>query len=172
VEILKGEVDALEPQTWIALPGSARYRFAETLSIKSGLTIQAGAVFEAGTDAIINIQHPGYLVAIGTPDSRIIIEGQLKQPGTWRGIVTGSEDQRSKLAYCTIAHGGGGKLPEMNTLIANIAVANAFSYQGYMTVENCIIKDGAGCGIASENATTLLQSGNTFSGLTGNSICQ
>jgi hypothetical protein len=171
VEILKGKVNALTPQTWLALPGSARYRFFETLEIQSGLTIQAGAVIEAGTDAAIYIQHPGYLVAIGTPDNRISFEGQLKQAGTWRGIVTDSEDIRSKLAYCTIAHGGGGKLPEMNSLIANVAVANAITHQGYMAVENCILKDGAGCGIAAESATTLLQSGNTFSGLIGNSVC-
>lgn len=170
VEILKDNLKAINEQIWNPLPGGAKYRLLGNMEIESGLRINPGFILESAADLYIKIDNTGYLVAEGTADNNIVFEGQVKQAGAWRGIESVSTDVRNKLSYCVVAHGGSAPL-QSGLDKANIGVIKYAGFAGTLTVTNCLIKDGSGCGISKGLGGILTESGNTFLNLVGNSVC-
>lgn len=172
VEIISKDLELATEQTWKSLPAGAKYRLLGNLKILSGLRIQPGVQMEVNADATIRTTYPGgYFIAEGTVSQPIVFEGVVKQAGFWRGLVFISEDIRNSMQYCTIAHGGGGLL-ESGLSNANVGVVKSGGHAGHLTIKNCEIKASAGCGISATTTATLIQSGNTFSQIAVNEICQ
>lgn len=79
-----------------------------TLTIGGGntLTIEPGTVIQMGSGAHIRIEQDGRIVANGTEEAPIVIQGELAQPEYWRGIVVESDFDDNSFQYVEMRDGG------------------------------------------------------------------
>lgn len=76
--------------------------------VKGDLVIDPDVTIQFGTDSGISIF--GSIQAIGTPEQPILLTGEDKNAGSWRGILIDSNDSKNTLQYTQIDYAGGGDL--------------------------------------------------------------
>lgn len=145
--------------TWVALSNQTPYFFSGNVAIESGLVINAGANFEAGTDIRVTVGGDGYLSVEGTAAKKVSFTGKTKSPGAWRGIGFFTNDVRNLIDHTVIKHGGSADMGGGLYAKFNVGVEN----NDQLVVTNSTISDSAGYGIFAESGSTLTASGNTFS---------
>lgn len=172
VEISGDDLNELTEQTWKNLGEGVFYRVIGDINILSGLKIEEGASFEMATNVMMRVKFPsGYLIAKGTAQKMINFQGVVNNKGTWKGWLFNSSDTRNEMSYCVISNGGGQSMFS-GLSAANIGLITQSGNIGKVTLNNCTIQNSAGCGIAKDASSVLTESGNTYSGNTGNNICQ
>ncbi len=75
--------------------------------VQGDLTIDPGVTIQFGTDAGIKVSTTGSLQVIGTPELPILLTGEDKTAGSWRGVFIDSNDSKNTLQYTQIEYAGG-----------------------------------------------------------------
>jgi hypothetical protein len=128
------------------------------------LTIEAGTSLLFEDEGSITVRNGGFLATEGTSTNMVLLSGIVEQPGSWRGILNESDDQRNVIDYTEIAYAGGGAHNSNGDLGTIVVWANA-----YQTVTNSILRDNAtnaSCAInAQYNGETLILTNNTITNI-------
>lgn len=59
-----------------------------SLAVNGDLTIDPGVTIQFGTDAAINVRGTGSIQALGTQNLPILLTGEDKTAGSWKGILS------------------------------------------------------------------------------------
>lgn len=167
---LKGGQDLEGNRTWEKT--SVPYLVDGQLKINDNesLTLEAGATVLFEDEGSITVRGGGYLATEGTSVNMVLLSGIVEQPGSWKGILNDSDDQRNVIDYTEIAYAGGGSHNSNGDLGTIIVWADA-----YQTITNSILRDNAAnapCAInAPYNGETLVLANNTFTNIV-NEECQ
>ncbi len=157
IEVEGGTLE--ETVTWSALAGSVPYYVNENTTIGASLTIEAGVIMEFGSAVRFFISGDGGIVADASAGDPIVFTGAEQVAGYWRGIEINSSDVTNLMDNVEISYAGhptgfsGGDTGNM--------LLDGF-YQGYLTLRNSTVSNGAAHGIVVENGGTLVDSGITF----------
>lgn len=144
VEVYGGDTESTGSETWSSL-NNGMYYFTSTISIEKGVTVEAGALFEMGTDVIFKVpggNSPGYLKAIGTANEPIIFSGRSKAKGAWGGIWVSSGSLENEMDHIMIEYGGGKDL-DIYMSSGNLGVHS----DAYLDLSNAAIESSANYGI-------------------------
>ncbi|WP_020604775.1 PKD domain-containing protein [Spirosoma spitsbergense] len=157
-----GSLSNTKETTWGPFKDGTKYRFTDGFSIESGLVILPGASFEVASGKAIGI-GAGYLIAKGTVDKHIIFTGEVKIPGSWGGILAGT-DIRNEMNYVEVAYGGGAPA-YLYAAKGNVILYAGFNFNKRMKITNCSISNSSEAGIAQYSGTLILDSpdSNTYS---------
>jgi hypothetical protein len=113
-----------------------------TISVDIDLTIAPGVTIAFTNGAGMWIREDGSLNATGTPDKPIVFTGTDKVKGSWKGIISYSNDVKNKLDNVAIEYAGGGSFNSNGDLGALILWADA-----RFIIENTTIKSSAAYGL-------------------------
>ncbi len=152
--------------------GSVPYYVNGTLTINDdqSLTIEAGTEVRFDDEGAFWVRSGAYLAINGTEGNLVKLIGLVEQPGSWKGIINYSGDQRNVINYTEIAYAGGGS-HNSNGDVGTIIVWSS----AYQAVTNSILRDNAAnapCAInAPYNNETLVLTNNTYTNI-ANEECQ
>lgn len=167
--------DVTVPTRAVNGPSACDYLVDGMVNIRSTLTIEPGAVIRFTKDSSLRIEG-GELIAIGTPNARITLEGQSPIQGFWDGITLSSQAGRVDLQYvdlkdagqtCTIpycpqgelrGYGGGSRELITNGLIINYSAVLYIAHSSFRHSSRWAIS----C-TDEDRALVRLGPGNTFS---------
>jgi len=113
-----------------------------TISVDIDLTIDPGVTIAFTNGAGMWIREDGSLIAAGTLDKPIVFTGTDKVKGSWKGIISYSNDVKNKLDNVTIEYAGGESFNSNGDLGALILWADA-----RFIIENTTIKSSAAFGL-------------------------
>jgi hypothetical protein len=154
--------------SWNPLTHGA-YRLTSDLTINSPLEIVGGAVFKISKNVLITVDAEGTLVANGTANSKVILEGlSAVAENAWRGMLFWSGHENS-MEHTVIRNAGYSELPKMTSVRANVGVAAG----GQLTITNSLLEKSAGWGIALEEGSNYndnIHTGNNFISTTLGSV--
>ncbi len=126
------------------------------IDVTAPLTIEPGVVIEFAENAGLGIYEEGSLKMVGTETEKIILRGQSKREGFWRGIHT---DTKTEIEHAEIRHTGS------NYVYCCNEVAAIMGKKGSLTVKNTIFGSNVGCKIFVHDGITHFQElGNSLSG--------
>lgn len=157
-------------RTWEKI--NVPYRVDGQLKVEDNesLTIEAGATVLFEDEGSITVRNGAFLATEGTSTEMVLLSGIVEQPGSWKGIITESDDPRNVIDYTEIAFAGGGSHNSNGDLGTIVVWANS-----YQTVTNSILRDNASnadCAInAPYNGETLVLANNTITNI-ANEECQ
>jgi hypothetical protein len=97
--------DITVPSRLVNSPAACDYLLEGNVDIKSLLEIEPGTVIKAAKDATIYVEG-GDLIAVGTANARITLEGFSPLQGYWRGISISTEAGDIKLEYIDLKDAG------------------------------------------------------------------
>lgn len=129
---------------WKALGNDVPYLVSGDLTVRSGVSILPGAVFEFDEDAGIDVyEAAAYLIAKGTADQKIIFTGADQSvKGSWLDLSFGyTPSSKNELDYVEISYGSN----------SSVSVYNGSS----LKISNSIISNSAGIGLTVSNNSTL-----------------
>jgi len=106
------------------------------------LTIDPGVTIAFTSSSGMNIRENGSLTAMGTSEKPITFTGKDQIKGSWRGIISYSDDVKNRLNHCVIEYAGGGSFNSNGDLGSLILWADA-----YFRIENTTISHGQSVGI-------------------------
>lgn len=81
------------------------YLISGMLNISAPLTIEAGTEIVFAVDSLLSIEDGGSIHALGRPEARIVMKGQLDTHGSWYGICFGAS-RRSELVNVDLLNAG------------------------------------------------------------------
>ncbi|MGD8426004.1 MAG: hypothetical protein PVH63_00170 [Balneolaceae bacterium] len=164
VEVFQGDTRNTGSDTWSKL-NNGTYLFSDNVSIINNVTIEAGALFEMGTDVELSVKETssstGVINAVGTAASPIVFTGKSKAKGAWRGILISSGSVDNTMDHVKIEYGGSSGLATYMDA-GNLGVYN----NGFLNLSNASIENSANYGIiVRTSASATLNSSNvSFSG--------
>ncbi|WP_138429521.1 hypothetical protein [Fodinibius saliphilus] len=169
VEVYGGDTEATGSETWSNLNNGTFY-FSSSVSIEKEVSIEAGTLFEMGTDVKLLVSSgtdPGVIKAIGTSSNPIIFTGRSKVKGAWRGVLIASGSVDNEMDHVKIEYGGSSDLATYMPA-GNLGVYN----DAYLTISNTEIQNSANYGfmvretrgatVAGTNITYLDNSNSDF----------
>lgn len=170
VEIIGSILNRPSEVLWIALSTGTKYFVKGDLEVRSALKIEAGAVFEFDSNKgfIVHRDNNSYIRAIGTEDKRIVFTGKNKTKGYWKGVSIISNSDMNIFYYVEISNGGSGFLTGLSNTTANLGLDG--DNAAYLEITNCVIKDGAGWGLAYENGVDINPDFKTTNTFTSNDL--
>ena len=119
------------------------YRFAG-LRTRAALAIAPGVTLRARAGAVLGVDRPGSLFAVGTAARPIALVGEVAAPGHWNGVeLVESDAPANRLEFATVAHGGGGS----GAGPANLVLRCAAGRPARVSLANAALVDGAGWGV-------------------------
>ena len=126
--------DVTVPTTLVNSAAACDYLIEGFIQISSTLIIEPGVVIRASQDTSVSVDG-GQIIAVGTPDARITIEGLNHVAGYWDGIQF-FEGRESKFEYVDIkdagqecgsfCDAGGLVLKNVTVSFANSTVSNSY----------------------------------------------
>lgn len=165
VEITGGDFSLANEVTWPDLSAATPYFVTAKTIFDSSVTISAGAIFEMDSEVLFYARNGAFRV-LGEADNPVIFRGAVEQAGYWRGIQVDSSDVTNIMQNTVVRHGGhptgfqGTQQEQANILIEGFS-------QGYLTLKDSTIADGAGYGVFIEIDATFNEEGaNTYNNLT------
>ena len=161
VEIIDGGSISGTLDSDLTLEANTRYAVTGNLTVRSQLTIEAGAILEFASDTRLLIDDSGLIRAIGTASRPIVFRGETQTAGFWRGVLVYSDNSMNRLEYVTISDTGS------NTIGGQTAAVVLDGFRGgALALANSELVDGLGHGLFVENGATLLDfSTNSFGAL-------
>ena len=155
--------DVTFSETWTA--AASPHRVTRSLQIMGNqtLTIEPCAVVVMTDGTWIEVGSGiirGGLVAAGTAEAPIVIQGATEGQGTWDGISVYAAEEGSRLSYVMISGGG-------RDLGSNQAVLRLATPQARMQVDNTTLTNSGAHGLALVYGAQLT-SGSTGNVITGN----
>jgi|AntRauTorcE11898_2_1112593.scaffolds.fasta_scaffold03846_2 hypothetical protein len=153
VEVYGGDTEESGSETWSNLNNGAFY-FSGSVDIDNSVSIEAGALFEMGTDVKLKVRD--VIKGNGTSDDWIVFTGRSKVQGAWAGILIASSSVENELDYVKIEYGGGADL-DIYMDAGNLGVIN----DSYLSVPNIKIENSANYGIiVRESRDAVIDIGN------------
>ncbi len=153
VEVYGGDTEDSGNETWSNLNNGAFY-FSGSVNIDNSVSIQAGALFEMGTDVKLKVREE--IRANGSSDDWIVFTGRSKQQGAWAGILIASSSVENELDYVKIEYGGGADL-DIYMDAGNLGVIN----DSYLNAPNLKVENSANYGIIiRESRDAVMDMGN------------
>lgn len=130
-----------------------------SLSIAPGTTIK----FANNTSLFCN--NSAALIANGTAQSPIVLEGEVSNPGHWDGVFIATTNTSNSLRYVTVADGGESGQTYHNSLKGNIYIGHWASGIGRANLDNITsLRSNSNCDVVFErdpdNAATISNSPN------------
>jgi len=107
-----------------------QYGIGGDLIIKPGVTIQFG------TDAGIKVTGTGSIQALGVLDNQVVLTGNSKVAGEWKGIFIQSNNKANKIEYTKIEYAGGGSFNSNDDRGGVIIYSNTFLNMNNTTITN------------------------------------
>lgn len=124
--------------------------------VQDELTIEDGVIIEVESDIRIWVTRDGVFKANGSAEKGIIIRGESKEAGFWRGLSIETANTQNRLNYVQIYHGG-----NANGDGANLFLRGNTSTSAHIT--NSIFSESSDYGLLMTPGTDLLTFGdNTF----------
>lgn len=165
VEIQSTVLNQPQEVQWKAFIDGTKYLVNGNLEIRSGLRIEAGAIFEFNFDKMFIMQNESnsYIIAKGTLEKRIVFTGKNKTKGYWKGMAILSNNTKNELDYVEISNAGGGFLIGLSNTYANIGLDGDNGAKLKLT--NSLISNGKGWGLVAEAGAILntdFKTSNTF----------
>ena len=129
--VIRGSVDI--PTQWVDGPAACDYLLEGVVRVNSTLSIEPGVTIRAALNALLVVKGAD-LSAVGTPDKRIVFEGQEHAPGYWEGITL-SDARPSRIEYVDIKDAGQACSPQCDgglllkntvTSLTNSTISNSF----------------------------------------------
>ena len=127
--------DVTVPTTLSNTASACDYLLDGFVEVSSTLTIEPGVVVRATQDASLWVEG-GQLLAVGTPEARITLEGLNRVSGYWEGIRF-AEGRESRLEYVDLKDAGqvcavsycpdaGLILDDVTVSLVNVSVSNSY----------------------------------------------
>jgi len=132
-----------------APPGVADYIVKKDLvSVLAKLTINPGVVIEFEEDTGMVVRKEGAIVAEGTAEKGIVLRGEQRDAGFWRGIIVVSQSADNAFDYVEVSDAGGGGYDAEGVFNrCNLAIGNSNKVPGFLKVSNSGFRNSAGYGI-------------------------
>lgn len=124
-------------------PAVPDYVVSGVLDVSATLTIQPGVVIAFQEDAGMRVNDGGAIIALGTAASGIVLTGEVKTAGYWRGLLFRADDRTSELSHVTVEYGGRAPWAAMD-VAANVSVDNDAS----LSLTNSVLEFSGGFGLA------------------------
>jgi hypothetical protein len=118
-----------------------------------------GVIIEMSSNARMSIDE-GYINAIGTEASKIVIRGVENTPAFWRGLICYTTSQKNVLEHVDLS--GGGSTALVSGKKTNIAV---YGSQARLQIKNSKISGSGGYGIYVNYQASVnddIETANTF----------
>lgn len=138
---IRGTINTDSVLTKIATTG-ADYLVTGTVTMNAQLTIAPGVIIEFADNQGLAIGTQGTLVAVGTTTNPIVLTGQQKSSGFWKGIELESNNVMNEITFVTVEYGGSGGFDGAN-LLSNLVVQES----GKVKITNSNFTNSAGYGI-------------------------
>ena len=127
-----------------------------TISVEIDLTIDPGVTIAFTNGSGMVVQETGSLNASGTSNEPVTFTGEDKVKGSWKGILSYSDDVKNRLEHTIIEYAGGGAFNSNGDLGSLILWADA-----YFRIEHTTIRNGASFGINCNYSRYNIQITNT-----------
>lgn len=144
---------------WKGFKDKTPYSILENVTSDANWKLLPGVIIEIGRAGYINIDG-GYINAVGTETSKIVIRGAENTAAYWKGILCFSTSDQNVFENAEIS--GGGNIPIVSGKKANIAV---YGGQSRMTIRKSVISNSGGYGIFVNYQGTInadVETANTF----------
>ena len=165
VEVYRGDTEPSGSVTWSNLNNGAFY-LTGSVTIDNEVTVQAGALFEMGTDVKLIVARgtePGVFKAIGTAADPITFTGRSKAKGAWGGILVSSASVENEMDHVKIEYGGG------TDLATYMSAGNLGIYhEAFLKLSNASIENSANYGIIVRSSRDGMLSGSGITYLDNN----
>ena len=120
-------------------------------SVEGDLTINPGVTIQFGTDAGIRVEDSGSIQVLGASDQPVVLTGEDKIKGSWRGLYIDSNDAKNTVQYTQIDYAGGKAFNSNDDLGAVIVWADA-----RLNMHNTTISHSASYGFNANYGNTVL----------------
>jgi hypothetical protein len=165
VEIQNTVLNQTEEVQWKAFTDGTKYLVNGNLEIRSGLRIEAGAIFEFNSDRtfVIENESNAYIIAKGTAAKKIVFTGKNKSKGYWKGVAILSNSANNEFDYVEISNAGGGFLVGLSNTYTNLGLDGDNGAK--LKITNSLLSNGKGWGLVAEAGATLnpdFKTSNTF----------
>ncbi|TLV00708.1 PKD domain-containing protein [Dyadobacter luticola] len=151
--------NATEEVVWNGFKDKTPYRILESLSSDANWKLMPGVVIEMSRNARMSIDD-GYINAVGTEASKIVIKGAENSAAYWRGMICFSTSNLNVFNFAEISGGGSSALVSGKKV--NIAVYGSLAN---MQIKNSKISGSGGYGIYVNYQATIngdVETANTF----------
>lgn len=131
------------------------YRVEQNINVLNFgvLTLQPGVVLKFDKDTAIKVERTGALVSAGTAAQPVLMSATRPTRGWWHGVeFDHTERALNKIDHTVIEYAGGAKNG------ASIKLVSASNDPALLSVDNSIIRNGAGYGISIPGLDARLQS--------------
>jgi len=182
--LIRDEIE--EPTVLKDTPAACDYLLGGFVTVSSKLTIEPGVVIRATEKAFLNVEKgegidKGELDIVGTPDKRIVFEGEKSLKGYWRGLEL-EDIQESRLHYvdirdtgyeCRYCNKAALSLENTPVSLQNVTVSNGLLTGLYVDKDSQLLEfssnrffanDGAGLSLESAETLTQLDTESDYSG--------
>lgn len=135
-------------------PAKADYIIDCMVEVQDGiLTIEPGVrIVFSNSEAGLLCENNGAIKMLGTAESPIVLEGEEKEPGSWHGVIYGTNTPSNQMEHVTIRHAGSGEF--------NSDYPAGLSLGGYdggqrLSMSNCTITKNLNYGVYIEKLSNL-----------------
>lgn len=161
-----GTVEYAHEVKWKKLSNAA-YLVSNSIVIKSGVVVEAGAIFKVKANTSITVLHPGYLTSVGTQAEKIIFTS-AKTNEHWNGIYFNTQSPKNIISFSEVSGAGFSKVGDSQQP-GNITLGLG----GQLVLNNSTIKDGLGYGVVAPQVYQVnadIATVNTFANLIKGSV--
>ena len=149
----------LELQTPV---GCVDYYVTGNLTIRAGVSVEPGVIFEFAESAALSVRE-GFFAAEGTEDLPIIFTGELKVPGSWRGIHVWHASLGNSFDHVVIEYGGGGNNWNHMSTHGSLVLNHITVGETVLAFTNSTIRHSADAGFVLTGSARFQRfGGNTF----------
>ncbi|GAA4406406.1 hypothetical protein GCM10023187_25810 [Nibrella viscosa] len=142
VDVTSGGIRSSNDVVWTGFADKTPYRISGDFAVEAAWILNPGVTLEMNRDAVIRINTGGYLLAKGTPTSKITFTGATRTAGFWRGIICYSADSKNLIENAAISYAGSNVI--VSGKKANLAI---YGNRATMTIQNTQISNSGGYGL-------------------------
>ncbi len=105
-------------------------------TVGGDLIVNPGVTIQFGSDAGINVSRTGSIQLLGTADENVILTGEDKIKGSWKGVFIISDNAKNKIEYTKIDYAGGGSFNSNGDQGGVIIYSESRLYMNNTTITN------------------------------------
>ena len=127
-------------------------------NVGGDLVIEPGVVIQFAPEAGLRVGG-GSISAVGSAEAPIVLTGEVKEKGAWRGVYIESDNVKNKLEHVTLEYAGGEAFNSNGDKGSIVLYAG-----GTLSLKNSTIKESAHFGLNNNYAASLTFEENTITG--------
>jgi hypothetical protein len=135
-----GTIENFEESNWKALSDGSSYLISSDLLVRSGWSIQEGAVLEFKSGVSLTVAGTGSISATGSETNPIVFTNHASA-GYWKGMLIDSDSEYNRLSHVEVSYAGSTAFTQFGDLQTNIAISGA------VVIDHSEIHHGNGWGI-------------------------